>query len=131
MPIAVSFDELEQIAKAEGMDLFGVADADCFLDENYTGKNPGIFFENLRSVVLLGVAIHNGSINPLPDGRAEYTNTLMSATAFLRVAAYKVARKIEKAGFEASIVPNEGSEFGYWYADKETLLANLSVKWAA
>lgn len=125
------FNELKQMAETEGIDLFGVADAECFLDEGYTGKNPGEFFNNLNSVILLGVAIHNGAINPLPDGRAEYTNTLMSATAFLRVAAYKAARKIERDGFEASIVPNEGSEFGYWYADKETLLANLSVKWAA
>lgn len=131
MSDAIDFNKLKQKAKAEGMDLFGVADAECFLNENYKGKNPGIFFDNLRSVVLLGVAIHNGAVDPLPDGRAEYTNTLMSATAFLRVAAYKVARSIEKAGFKASIVPNEGSEFGYWYADKETLLANLSVKWAA
>ncbi|MGI6472441.1 MAG: hypothetical protein ACOX1N_05200 [Candidatus Methanomethylophilaceae archaeon] len=124
------FNELKQLAEAEGMDLFGVVDANCFLDEKYTGKKPQDFFENIRSVVLLAAAVHNGAVEPLPAGRAEYTNTLMSATAFLRVAAYKVARRIEKKGFLASIVPNEGSEFGYWYADKETLLANLSIKWA-
>lgn len=90
------FNELKQLAEAEGMDLFGVVDANCFLDEKYTGKKPQDFFENIRSVVLLAAAVHNGAVEPLPAGRAEYTNTLMSATAFLRVAAYKVARRIEK-----------------------------------
>ena len=125
------YNELKQLAEKEGMDLFGVVGADCYLDEKYTGKKPQDFFNDVRSIVLLGTVIHSGAIEPLPDGRAEYTNTLMSATALLRVAAYKVARSIEKKGHLASIVPNEGSEFGYWYADKETLLANLSIKWAA
>lgn len=125
------FNELKRLTENEGMDLFGVVGADCFLDERYTGKKPQDFFENIESIVLLGSVIHSGAVEPLPKGRAEYTNTLMSATALLRVAAYKVARSIEKKGYLASIVPNEGSEFGYWYADKETLLANLSIKWAA
>ncbi len=125
------FTELKTLAENEGIDLFGVVDTDCYLDDNYTGNKPQDFFDNVRSVVLLASAIHDGSVEPLPKGRAEYTNTLMSATAFLRVVSHKVARSIENKGFNASIVPNEGSEFGYWYADKETLLANLSVKWAA
>jgi epoxyqueuosine reductase len=34
-------------------------------------------------------------------------------------------------GYKATIVPTEGSEFGYWYAERETLKANLSIKYAA
>lgn len=63
--------------------------------------------------------------------RAEYTNTLMAATATLRIVAFQIAKIIEKEGYKATIVPTEGSEFGYWYADRETLKADLSIKYAA
>jgi len=123
--------ELKELSIREGADLFGIADADCYLDRVYHGNKPQDFMEEVRSVVIVAVAIPNGAIEPLPKGRAEYTNTLMAATVALRGMAFKIARHIEKQGFKASIVPNEGSEFGYWYADKKTLMADLSVKWAA
>jgi epoxyqueuosine reductase QueG len=55
----------------------------------------------------------------------------MAGTATLRVIAFSLARQIEREGYLASIVPTEGSEFGYWYADRETLKADLSLKYAA
>lgn len=80
---------------------------------------------DLKSVVILGVAVPKGSFNTLPEGRAEYTNTLLAATATLRIVAYRLARLIESKGYMATISPSEGSEFGYWYADRRTLKANF------
>jgi epoxyqueuosine reductase len=123
--------ELRELSMREGADLFGIADADCYLDRVYQGNKPQDFMEGVRSVVIVAVAIPSGAVDPLPKGRAEYTNTLMAATVALRSMSFKIARNLEKKGFKASIVPNEGSEFGYWYADRKTLKADLSVKWAA
>jgi epoxyqueuosine reductase len=44
--------------------------------------------------------------------------------------AFRIAKIIEKKGYKATTVPTEGSEFGYWYADRETLKANMSIKYA-
>lgn len=122
---------LKEAAMKEGVDIFGIADADCYLSERYVGNRPQDFMKGVRSIVIIGSVIPSGAIDPLPGGRAQYTNTLIAATVLLRSASFKLARSIEKAGFKASIVPNEGSEFGYWYANKDTLRADLSVKWAA
>jgi epoxyqueuosine reductase len=126
-----TYDKLKEMAFGEGIDLFRIADADCFLDSEYEGNRPQDFLEDVRSVIIIGSVVPNGVVDPLPKGRSQYTNTLMAATALLRVASFKLARFIERTGHWASIVPNEGSEFGYWYADKDTLRADLSVKWAA
>jgi epoxyqueuosine reductase len=123
--------ELRDLSIRDGADIFGIADADCYLEQTYRGNKPQDFMESVRSVVIVAMVIPSGSIDPLPKGRAEYTNTLMAATVVLRGMAFRLARRLEKRGFKASIVPNEGSEFGYWYADKRTLMADLSVKWAA
>jgi len=130
MEIALS-QELRELSMREGADLFGIADADCFLDRVYQGNKPQDFMDGVRSVVIVAVAIPSGAVDPLPKGRPEYTNTLMAATVTLRTMSFKLARHLERKGFKASIVPNEGSEFGYWYADRKSLMADLSVKWAA
>jgi epoxyqueuosine reductase len=102
-----------------------------FLNPEYTGNKPQDFMENARSVIVLGVAVPWGCIDHLPKGRPEYTNSLMAGTVTLRIIAFRVARAIEQNGYKATIVPTEGSEFGYWYADRETLMADLSIKYAA
>ncbi|HRU30896.1 MAG TPA: epoxyqueuosine reductase [Methanoregulaceae archaeon] len=122
---------LQETALEKGADLFGVAASDCFLNPHYTGNKPQDVMESARSVIVIGVAVPSGSIDHLPRGRAEYTNTLMAGTATLRVIAFHLAREIEKKGYSATIVPTEGSEFGYWYADRETLMADISIKYAA
>ena len=122
---------LREIALDTGADLFGVADVRHFQNPEYKGNDPCDLMENARSVIVLGVAVPRGSIESLPRGRAEYTNTLMAGTATLRVIAFGLARLIEKEGYRATIVPTEGSEFGYWYADRETLMAGMSIKYAA
>lgn len=124
-------DRLRAVALEMGADLFGVAGTDRFHNQEYTGNSPLAFMESARSVVVLGVAVPRGAIESLPKGRPEYTNTLMAGTATLRVIAFRLARLIEKSGYRATIVPTEGSEFGYWYADRETLMAGLSIKYAA
>ena len=86
---------------------------------------------DVKSVIILGVGVPRGAFESLPKGRPEYTNTLMAATATLRLIAFQLAKILEKEGYKATIVPTEGSEFGYWYADRETLKANLSIKYAA
>ena len=55
----------------------------------------------------------------------------MWGTATLRVISFAIARELEKEGYLATISPSEGSEFGYWYADRQTLMANFSMKYAA
>lgn len=122
---------LQDTASEMNADLFGIADASCFLDPGYAGNRPQDVMKDVRSVIILGVAVPRGAFESLPAGRAEYTNTLMAATATLRVIAFQLARLIEKNGYRATIVPTEGSEFGYWYADRETLKANMSIKYAA
>ena len=124
-------NQLHQIAVEMGADLFGVADVRNFENPEYAGNSPLEIMEDARSVLVLGVAVPRGSIESLPKGRAEYTNTLMAGTATLRVIAFRLARLIEKEGYKATIVPTEGSEFGYWYADRETLMADMSIKYAA
>jgi len=124
-------DQLREVALDMGADLFGVADVRHFQNPEYTGNDPRDFMDNARSVIVIGVAVPRGSIENLPKGRAEYTNTLMAGTATIRVIAYRLARLIEKDGYRATIVPTEGSEFGYWYADRETLMADMSIKYAA
>lgn len=124
-------NQLHKTALDMGADIFGVTDVRVFEDPEYTGNSPLDIMEDARSVIVLGVAVPRGSIENLPRGRAEYTNTLMAGTATIRVIAYRLARLIEKEGYKATIVPTEGSEFGYWYADRETLMASMSIKYAA
>ena len=50
--------------------------------------------EDVRSVIILGVGIPKEAFDTLPRGRAEYTNTLMAATATLRVIAFQLTRII-------------------------------------
>jgi len=124
-------NQLRKTALDMGADLFGVTSVRSFEDPEYTGNSPSDIMEDARSVIVLGVAVPRGSIESLPKGRAEYTNTLMAGTATIRVIAFRLARLIEKKGYKATIVPTEGSEFGYWYADRETLMASMSIKYAA
>jgi epoxyqueuosine reductase QueG len=122
---------LQDTAMEMNADFIGFADPESFLDPEYTGNKPQDVMKDLQSVIVLGVGVPRGAFEPLPDGRAEYTNTLMAATATLRVIAFQLARIIEKNGYLATILPSEGSEFGYWYADRETLKANMSIKYAS
>jgi len=117
--------------RAMGADFVGIADAAGFLRPDYTGNRPQDIMPGVRSVIVLGVMIPRGCILPLPKGRAEYTNTLMAGTVTLRMIAFRIARELERQGHLASIVPTEGSEFGMWYADRETLKADISLKYAA
>lgn len=122
---------IRRMAEESGADLFGVVDPVIFSESEYRGNNPAGVFPSLQSVILIGVSVPKGAFMPLPKGRGLYTNTLMAGTATLRVMAYTIARKLEQEGFLASIAPSEGSEFGYWYADKNTLMADFSMKYAA
>lgn len=72
-----------------------------------------------------------GAFKTLPNERAEYTNKLMAGTATLRIIAFQMAKIIEKSGYMATILPSAGSEFGYWCADRETLKASMSIKYAS
>jgi epoxyqueuosine reductase len=114
-----------------GADFVGIADAGSFLNPDYIGNRPQEVMPGVRSVIVIGVSIPWGCILPLPRGRAEYTNTLMAGTATLRIIAFQMARDLETCGYLASIVPTEGSEFGMWYADRETLKGDISIKYAA
>lgn len=125
------YKSLRESAIGLGVDLFGVADARGFLDENYQGGRPQAIMKDCRSIVVLGVAMLQGSIEALPKGRAEYTNSMLAATVTLRLISFRLSRELEKAGYRATIVPAEGSEFGYWYADKQTLKADVSIRYAA
>jgi epoxyqueuosine reductase QueG len=122
---------LHETAAKMDADMIGIADPECFFDPEYEGNRPQDVMPDVRSVVVLGVGVPRGAFENLPSGRAEYTNTLMAATATLRIISFRMARIIEDRGYRATIVPAEGSEFGYWYADRETLRANLSMKYAA
>lgn len=123
--------KIENTAFKMNADFIGIADAACFENPEYTGNKPQDVMASVRSVIILGVGVPRGTFETLPEGRAEYTNTLMAATATLRIVAFQIAKLIEKEGYRATIVPTEGSEFGYWYANRETLKANLSIKYAA
>ncbi|MFY9981497.1 MAG: 4Fe-4S dicluster domain-containing protein [Methanoregula sp.] len=123
--------DLKDQVRRLGADFVGIADAAGFLSPDYTGNKPQDFMPRIRSVIVIGVVIPKGCVQPLPKGRPEYTNTLMAGTATLRVIAFRLARDLEKQGYLAALVPTEGSEFGMWYADRETLRADISLKYAA
>jgi epoxyqueuosine reductase QueG len=114
-----------------GADFIGITDPSCFENSDYTGNKPQDVMTDLQSVIILGVSVPRGAFETLPKGRAEYTNTLMAATATLRIIAFQLAKLIEKEGYLATIAPSEGSEFGYWYANRETLKADFSFKYTA
>lgn len=122
---------LQDKAMEMNADLIGFADPGCFLDREYTGNRPQDVMPDVGYVIVLGVGVPRGAFETLPKGRAEYTNTLMAATATLRVIAFQLARTLEKNGYLATILPSEGSEFGYWYADRRTLKASMSIKYAS
>ena len=123
--------EIQEMCRNMGADVFGIADASGFLSPDYQGKRPQEVMPTVKSVIVIGVVLPRGTVRELPKGRAEYTNTLMAATAILRTIAFRTARVLEDQGYLASIIPVEGSEFGYWYADKDTLKADMSTKYAA
>ncbi|MDD3857241.1 MAG: hypothetical protein PHP43_04245 [Methanoculleus sp.] len=112
-------NQLREIALDMGADLFGVADVRRFQDPEYAGNNPRNFMDNARSVIVLSVAVSRVSIENLLRGRPEYTNTLMAGMATPWIIVFRLARLIEKEGYKATIVPTEGSEFGYWYANRK------------
>ena len=122
---------LKDTAFGLGADFVGIVDSSCFDNPDYQGRNPRGVMPGVRSVTIIGVSVPKGAFSTLPKGRAEYTNTLMAGTATLRVIAFQVAKFIEKSGYMATIAPSEGSEFGYWYADRKTLMADFSFKYAA
>lgn len=124
-------DRILTMAKDLGADIVGVADPQVFTNPDYQGNNPLNLLPSLKSIILIGVFIPKGAFVPLPGGRGLYTNTLMAGTATLRVMAYSVARVLEREQYIATIAPSEGSEFGYWYADKKTFMADFSMKYAA
>lgn len=124
-------EALKDMALELGADFIGIVDRSCFENLDYTGNKPQDVMKSLQSVIVLGVSVPRGAFETLPKGRGEYTNTLMAATATLRIIAFKLAQFIEKEGYMATIAPSEGSEYGYWYADRETLKADLSFKYAA
>jgi len=124
-------DRISTMVKELGADITGVADPQVFTSPEYQGNNPLTLLPSLKSIILIGVFIPKGAFLPLPGGRGLYTNTLMAGTATLRVMAYHVARELEREGYIATIAPSEGSEFGYWYADKNTFMADFSMKYAA
>ncbi len=124
-------ETLRTIAGDMGVEVFGIAAASGFDNPAYQGNRPQTIMPDVRSVIVIGVAVPRGCIEPLPNGRAEYTNTLLAGTVTLRAAAFRVAQTLEREGHKASIVPIEGSEFGYWYVDRETLKADVSIKYAA
>ena len=122
--------EIISVANKSDLDFIGVADTKGYLNQDYVGNKPQDVMENCSSVIVFGVSIPKGAYEPLPKSRAEYTNTLLAATATLRIAGFKLTKLIEEKGYIATLAPSEGSEFGYWYANKETLKANFSMKYA-
>lgn len=122
---------LEKDAKSQGADFYGSVDVSVYLDSTYSGNKPQDIMPWAKSIILIGTTLPSGSFESLPKGRAEYTNTLLSGTVLLRHIAYNLAKKIEREGFKATIAPCEGSEFGYWYANRETLFADFSFKYTA
>lgn len=127
----VTTRSLKEQAMELGAELFGIAPSEGFLDQEYVGGRPQAIMEDVRSIVVVGVPILNGSLEPLPRGRAEYTNSLLAATVTLRYVCYRLARRLEREGHKATIVPAEGSEFGYWYVDRDALKADVSMRYAA
>ncbi|KYC48984.1 MAG: Epoxyqueuosine reductase [Candidatus Methanofastidiosum methylothiophilum] len=122
--------EILTAANKLDLDFIGVADAKGYLNRDYVGNKPQDVMENCNSIIVFGVSIPKGAYESLPKGRAEYTNTLLAATATLRIAGFRLAKLAEERGYSATLAPSEGSEFGYWYANKETLKANFSMKYA-
>jgi epoxyqueuosine reductase QueG len=132
MEIDLSLTEtIRMMARESGTELFGIADPEAFSDPAYLGNNPLSISDTIRSIIVIGIPVPKGAFMPLPKGRALYTNTLVAGTTTLRAMAYQIARRLEQEGFLASIAPCEGSEFGYLYANKDTLMADFSMKYAA
>lgn len=123
-------NKLKNIENKYGLDIFGVANVSGFLNKEYIGGRPQDIMENCKSVVIIGTSLPLGCIQTLPKGRAEYTNTIMAATATLRITALHLAKEIEKNGYLATITPAEGSEFGYWYVDYNDMKGDISIKYA-
>jgi len=117
-------NQLRKTALDMGADLFGVTSVRSFEDPEYTGNSPSDIMEDARSVIVLGVAVPRGSIESLPKGRAEYTNTLMAGTATIRVIAFRLARLIEKKATKPRSSPRRA-------ASSDTGMRTVRHSWRA
>jgi epoxyqueuosine reductase QueG len=81
-------EKIKDISLGTNADFIGIADPACFQNPEYTGNKPQDVMPDVRSVIVLGVGVPRGAFDTLPRGRAEYTNTLMAATATLRIVAF-------------------------------------------
>ena len=124
-------NKIVEEAKKLGADFLGIANVSGFLDESYQGTKPQDFMKDARTVIILGISVPKESLESLPRGRGEYTNTLVAVSATLRMIAFRLARNLEKEGYKAVIVPPEGDEFGHARSDRKTPKANISTKYAA
>lgn len=61
---------LRDAAFQKGADLFGIADASCFLHREYTGMRPSEIMPGIGSVIIIGVSIPRGAFGTLPRGES-------------------------------------------------------------
>ena len=102
--------EIENFAKADGIDLIGFAGKERFKDVD-AAHNPFSIFPEAKTVILLGKRICRGSLRGIEEGTNFGDYQLFGKNwledEFLALSAYNVTNFIESHGYEAvPVFPN-------------------------
>ncbi len=109
-------DLFEDLKAAAGTDLFGIADAASYEAKAPEGHRPSDYFEDARSVVILGLRLLDVPLDGLPRTRREYTANFHVANSMLNDSLFRVATLLQKHGHKTFPIPY--LEMPGWNLDK-------------
>lgn len=123
--MAVTAEEVKQLALKEGAELVGVAAVDTF-PESVPPRPPERLLTGAKSVVVFGIPMLLGSISSNPRVAVAHTKTVYEE---LNRIAYQVGRRLEREGYLAATVGSSGPT----EMSKETkgLVGDVSFRHAA
>lgn len=106
-------EDLKDIA---AVDFVGIADALSYETKAPPGHRPSDYFQNARSIVVLGLRLLDTPLDGLPTTRKEYTANFHVANNRLNDALFRSAALLQERGFRVFPVPY--LEMPGWNLDK-------------
>ena len=106
----------EELEKAAGMDVFGVADARAYDEKAPPGHRPVDHLKGARSIVLVGRRMLDVPLDGLPALRREYTANFHVANSGLNEALFRLCGLLQGGGSKVFPVPY--LEMPGWNLDK-------------
>ncbi|GAW93465.1 4Fe-4S dicluster domain-containing protein [Calderihabitans maritimus] len=118
-------EEVKEYLYSQGADLVGIAGAES-LKEAPEGCRPTDYLPTTKSVISIGYALNRGPVLNLPQSRNEYLLEFECANSTLNHLGHKIAKFIEKKGFDSMAFPATAS-----IGDGARLRGDISHKHAA